>query len=102
MLKRLITSVKKLPKDNKIAVMLTWCLRQITDFTLEFSLNGKFVFTKRIFGLNIIVRVCFPLIACVDEVVNNQASDQGHEYDVYFLQYHKLTVINFMNGEVVC
>ena len=40
----------------------------------------------------------FPLDGCVDEVIDNRTNYQGYKY-VYFLQYHTLTVIHFMNGE---
>ena len=43
----------------------------------------------------------FPLGGCVDEVADNRTNYQGHKY-VYFLQYHTLTVIYFMNGEIAC
>ena len=40
----------------------------------------------------------FPLGGCVDEVVDNRTNFQGYKY-VYFLQYHRLTVIHLMNDE---
>ena len=36
-----------------------------------------------------------------DEAVDNRRNYQGNK-NVYFLRYHTLTVINFMNGEGVC
>ena len=43
----------------------------------------------------------FPLGGCADDVVDNLANYQGYKY-VYFLQYHTLTVIHFMNSEGAC
>ena len=43
----------------------------------------------------------FPLGRWADEVVDNRANYQQYKY-VYFLLYHTMTVIHFMNGEGVC
>ena len=43
----------------------------------------------------------FLLGGCVDEVVDNWTYYQWYKC-VYFLQYHTLTVIYFMNGERAC
>ena len=46
------------------------------------------------------ILISFPLGGCVDEVADNQTNYQGYKY-IYFLQYHTLRVIYFMNGEGV-
>ena len=43
----------------------------------------------------------FPKGECVDEVVDNWTNYEGYKF-VYFLQYHTLAVIHFMNGEGAC
>ena len=45
--------------------------------------------------------VSFPSGGCADTVANNLTNYQGFKY-VYFLQYHTMTVIHFINGEGVC
>ena len=43
----------------------------------------------------------FRLGGYVDEVVGNRTNYQGYKY-VYFLQFHTLTIIHFMNGKGAC
>ena len=46
------------------------------------------------------ILISFPLGGCVDEVADNQTNYQGYKY-IYFLMYHTLKVIYFMNAEGV-
>ena len=56
---------------------------------------------KNILNMHTMILVSFPSGGYVDEPVDNQKIWQGYKY-VYFIRYHTLTVINFMNGEGVC
>ena len=38
---------KKLPQNSSTAVMLIWCLKQVKDFILKFSINGSFFSRKQ-------------------------------------------------------
>ena len=51
--------------------MLIWCLKQVKEFILEFSLSGSFFPEKEFVNLCTIVLVSFPLGGFVDEVVSN-------------------------------
>ena len=81
--------------------MLIWCLKQFKDFILTFSMSGSFFLGKEFLNLCTMILFSFPLGGCVDEVVDNQTNYQGHRY-VYFIQYYRLAVIHFMNGEGFC
>ena len=41
----------------------------------------------------------FPSGGCVDDVVGNRTNYHGYKDDAYFLQYHTLVAIHFMNHE---
>ena len=56
---------------------------------------------KEFLNLYVIIFVSFRFGGFVHEVVDNWTNYQGYNY-VYFLQYHTLTVIHFMNGEGAC
>ena len=81
--------------------MLIWCLKQLKDFILKFSISESFFSEKKIWNLYTMIHFSVLLGGCVDEVVYNRTNYQGYKY-VYFLQYHTLTVIRFMYGEGVC
>ena len=89
---------KKFAWDIITAVMLICCLK-VRDFILKFSISGSFFSEKEFF--NLYTMRLFSSAECVVEVVDNRANYQGYKY-VYFLPYHTLTVIHFMNGERVC
>ena len=76
---------KKLPLDNNTTAMLMWCLKQLKVLILKFS--------KSIFKL--VQIVSFPSGLC-------EMFYYGYKDDVYFLQYHILAAIHFMNQEGLC
>ena len=61
----------------------------------------SFFSEKELLNLFTMLLVSFPSGGCVDEAVYNRTNYQGYKY-VYFFRYHTLTVIGFINGEVVC
>ena len=65
--------------------MLNWCLKQVKDFFLEFSISGNFFLEKEFFNLYTMVLISFRSGGCVDKVVDNRTNYQGYKY-VYFLQ----------------
>ena len=77
--------------------MLIWCLKQVKDFMIKFSISRSFLLEKEL-DMYIILIVSIPSGGCVDKVGNNRESQQGCKHDDYFLYYHIWTVIYFMNG----
>ena len=82
-------------QNNNTTVMLIWCLKQLKVFILKFSISGSSIFW-------LLILVSFPPGGCFDEVSNNWAHYHEYKYDLYFLQYHTLTSIIFMNHEQLC
>ena len=94
----------KTDSDNcGAAVALVWCLKQITDLILEFLISGSFFFRKKqLLDYYAIILVVFPLVGCVDEVVDTQVNDQRYRYDIGFIWCHTFAFIHSMNGKKVC
>ena len=78
--------------------MLIWCFKKFKDFILSFSISGSFFSEKQFSNLYTMILISFPLGGCDDEIVDSLKNYQGCKR-VYFLQYHTLKVIHFMNGE---
>ena len=64
---------------------MIWCLKQVKDFMIKFSISRSFLLEKNFLDMYIILIVSFPSGGCVDKVGNNRESQQGCKYDVYFL-----------------
>ena len=71
--------------------MLIWCLKHVKRFYPYVFSKWKFLFRKRIFESLYYDTFFFSF----------QKNYHGYKY-VYFLQYHTLTFIHFMNGEGAC
>ena len=80
--------------------MLIWCLKHVKHFVLTLSTRGSFVSEKGFLKLYTMTLFSFPLGGSVD-VVENRTKYQGYK-NIYFLQYHTLTVIHFMHGGGAC
>ena len=93
--------MEEIQQDNITTIMLNWRLKQVKYFILKFSISGSFFSEKESLNLYTKILVSIPLCGCADEVVDNRTNYQGCKY-VYFLRYHTLTVINFMNGQGFC
>ena len=83
-------------QDNTTTIMLIWCLKQLKDFILKFSISGSF------FSFFFINTCFFSFRWCVDEATNSWTNYHRYKYDLYFLHYHTLTTIHFMDHERLC
>ena len=81
-------------------ITLIWCLKNVKDFILTFSISGSSCSEKEFLNLYTMILFSFPICGCFDENVDNRINYEGYKY-VCFLQYHTLTVIHFTNGEGV-
>ena len=52
--------------------MLIWCLNQVKDFILKFSISRSCFSDKEFLNLYTMILFSFPLGGYVDEVVDNQ------------------------------
>ena len=52
--------------------MLIWCLNQVKDFILKFSISRSCFSDKEFLNLYTMILFSFPLGVYVDEVVHNQ------------------------------
>ena len=68
--------------------MLIWCLKQVKDFILNFSISRSFLSEKEFWNLHTVLLASFPSGVCVDKIVDNRANHQGYECDAYSVQYH--------------
>ena len=66
--------------------MLIWCLKQLKNFILKFSIRGGFFLQKAFLNSYIVILVYFPSSGCVDNVVSHSANYHGYKDDVYLLQ----------------
>ena len=81
--------------------MLIWCLKQLKDFILQFSISGSFFSQKAILNQYTVIIDSFPSGGCV-EVVGNGTIYYGSKDDVNFVKYHTLAAIHFINHEGLC
>ena len=64
--------------------MFVWCLKQLKDSILKFSISGSFISQKAFLNYYTVILVSFPSGGCADEV-DNWANYVGYKGDVYFL-----------------
>ena len=89
-------------KSSGTLVVFVWCLKQVKDLILEFSLSGSFFSEKKqLLGYYAIILVSFPLGGYVDEVVDSRANYQEYRYDVHFFWYHTFEVMRSVTVEGV-
>ena len=65
-----------------------------------FSVSESFFSEKQLLNLYTMILFSFPLGRWAVEVVDNRTNYERYKY-VFFLQYHTMTVIHFMNGKGV-
>ena len=74
----------KLPQVNITAVMLIWCLKQVIEFILEFSISGSFFSEKEFLISYTMILSSLLSGGCVDRIVDNRTNYQWYEY-VYWI-----------------
>ena len=101
-LKGLISSGRNFRRTIIQSAIFIWCLEQLKDSILQFKISGSFFSQKAFWNQVTIILVSFPSGGCVEEVVSNQTNYHWCKDDVYFLQYNKWAVIDFINHEGLC
>ena len=97
----MISSRRNLHCTITQSAVFAWCLKQLKDSILKFSISGSFISQKAFLNYYTVILVSFPSGGCADEV-DNWTNYHGYKDDVYFLQYNTLVAIYFFNHGGIC